>query len=62
MNGYQGGVGRKNWEVGIDVYTLLCIKWIANENLPWSTGNSAQCSVMTCIGTKSKKEGIYVNI
>ena len=22
-----------NWEIGIDIYTLICIKWIANKNL-----------------------------
>ena len=33
MNGYQGGVGRKNWEIGIDVYTLLCVESIASGKL-----------------------------
>ena len=29
-----GGVGSgMNWEIGIDIYTLICIKWITNENL-----------------------------
>ena len=38
-----------NWETGIDIYTLLilCIKYITNENLLYSTGNSTQCSVVT---------------
>ena len=22
-----------NWEIGVDMYTLICIKWITNENL-----------------------------
>ena len=22
-----------NWEIGIDIYTLTCIKWITNKNL-----------------------------
>ena len=22
-----------NWEIGIDLYTLICIKWITNKNL-----------------------------
>ena len=22
-----------NWAIGIDMYTLLCIKWIPNKNL-----------------------------
>ena len=36
--GHQGGKvvwggGVMNWEFGIDMYTLICIKWITNENL-----------------------------
>ena len=30
-----GGV---NWELGIDIYTLLCIKWITNEKLLYTQG------------------------
>ena len=22
-----------NWEIGIDIYTLICIKWITDKNL-----------------------------
>ena len=22
-----------NWEIGIDIYTLICIKWVTNKNL-----------------------------
>ena len=53
-----------NWEVGIDIYTLLtlCIEQITKENLLDSTGNSTQCSVVTKMGRKSKKEKIYVYI
>ena len=25
--------GGMNWEIGIDIYTLLCIKGITNKNL-----------------------------
>ena len=28
-----GGGGGMNWEIGIDMYTLICIKWITNKNL-----------------------------
>ena len=28
-----GGGGGMNWEIGIDIYTLICIKWIPNKNL-----------------------------
>ena len=47
--GHQGGKvrGGMNWETGIDIYKLLCIKEITNENLLYSTGNSTQCSVVT---------------
>ena len=24
---------KKNWAIGIDIYTLLCIKYITNKNL-----------------------------
>ena len=30
-----------NWEIGIDIYTLLCIKQITNENRLYSTGKSS---------------------
>ena len=35
---------------------------MTNENLLYSTGNSTRCSVMTEMGRKSKKDGIYVYI
>ena len=38
--GHQGGKvaggwggGGMNWEIGIDTYTLMCIKWMTNKNL-----------------------------
>ena len=38
--GHQGGKavggdggGVMNWEIEIDLYTLICIKWITNKNL-----------------------------
>ena len=45
----RGTWGWINWELGVDIYTLLilCIKLITNQNLLYSTGNSIQCSVMT---------------
>ena len=39
MYGHEGGKWRggwgavMNWEIGIDIYTLICIKWITNKNL-----------------------------
>ena len=29
----------------MDMYTLLCFKWITSIDLLYSTGNSAQCHV-----------------
>ena len=43
--GHQGGkvaVGRggvTNWEIGIDMYTLMCIKWMTNKNLQYKKTN-----------------------
>ena len=37
--GHQGeeregrGDGVMNWEIRIDMYTLMCIKWMTNKNL-----------------------------
>ena len=37
MYGHQGGKGGGGgvmiWEIRIDIYTLICIKWITNKNL-----------------------------
>ena len=30
---WGGGDGGMNWEIEIDIYTLICIKWITNKNL-----------------------------
>ena len=28
-----------NWEIGIDIYTLICIKWTTNKNLLYKKVN-----------------------
>ena len=28
-----GGGGVMNWEIGIDMYTLMCVEWMTNKNL-----------------------------
>ena len=56
-----------NWEVRIDVYTQSCVNDTSGKLL-YSTGSSAQCSVMTWgggmagMGDRSKREGVYVYI
>ena len=50
-NGYvdTGGdrEGGMNWGIGTDIYTLPYIKYIASGKSLYSTGSSAQSSVMT---------------
>ena len=41
---------------------LYQCKQISHETLPRSTGSSAQCSVLTWLGRKSKREGLRVSI
>ena len=37
-----GGGGVMNWEIGVDMYTLTCIKWITNKNLLYKEINKIQ--------------------
>ena len=37
-------------EFGIDLNTLLYLKWITSKDLLYSTGNSAQCYVAAWMG------------
>ena len=46
----EGGV---NWEIGLDIYTTLHIKQIANEDSLYSTKNSSQYFVMAYMGKES---------
>ena len=46
MYGHQGGKvagwgggGGMNWEIGIDIYILMCTKQITNKNLLYKTIN-----------------------
>ena len=52
----KGESDEMNWEIGIDIYTLLYIKQITNKNLLYSTGNS------TCIWEKNMKKDMYVYV
>ena len=46
LPGGKGGGGIVR-EFGIDMYTLLYLKWITNKDLLYSIGNSAQYYVTT---------------
>ena len=39
-----------DWESGIDIYALLCVKQVDSGNLIYSAGSSAQCSMMAWRG------------
>ena len=47
---------------GLDMYTLLYLKWITNKVVLYSTGNSAQCYVAACMGGEFGGEWIHVYI
>ena len=47
-----------DWEIGIDVYTLLCIKQITSENRLHSTGTPLNALCDLC----GKEEGICVSM
>ena len=49
MAGGKGG-DRIVRKFGVDMYTLLYLKWITNKDLLYSTGNSVQCYVAAWMG------------
>ena len=49
-------------EFGMVMYILLYLKWITNKGLPYSTGNSAQCSVAAWIGGRGEEEWIHARV
>ena len=61
MYGHQGekvvgaGGGVMNWEIGIDMYTLICIKWITNKNLLYKKINKIKFKN----SKKRKKKGFH---
>ena len=58
QSGHSGGRrGGMNWVIGIDIYTLPCVKQIASGKLLYSTGNSARCSAVTLRGWEGGPRG-----
>ena len=57
--GHGEGIVR---EFGIDMYTLLYLKWITNKDLLYSTRNSAQYYVVDWTEGESGGEWLYVYI
>ena len=57
--GWEEGIVRK---FGIDMYTLLYLRWITNKDLLYSTGNSAQCYVAAWMGGEFGGKWIHVYV
>ena len=49
-------------EFGMDIRTLLCLKWITSKNLLCGTGNSAQWYVAAWMGEEFGEEWIHVYV
>ena len=49
-------------EFGIDMYTLLYLKWITNKDLLYTTGNSGQCYVVARMEGESGEEWIRMYV
>ena len=49
-------------EFGMDMYTLLYLKWMTNKDLLYSTWNSAQCYVAAWMEEVFGGEWIYVYV
>ena len=56
-----GGGGRDSEGVGMDMDTLVYLKWTINKDLLYSTGNSAQCYVAAWMGRGLGENGhVYI--
>ena len=49
-------------EFGIDMYTLLYLKWITNKDIQCSLGNTAQCYMAAWMGGESGGKWICVSV
>ena len=60
---YQGRMGKGiAREFGMDMYTLLYLKWITNKALLYSTGNFAQCYVVAWMGGEFAGQWIHMYV
>ena len=55
----RGGIVR---EFGMDMCTLLYLKWITNNDLLYNTGNSALCYVAAWMGGEFGREWMHVYV
>ena len=49
-------------QFGMDMYTLLYLKWITNKDLLYSARNSTQCYVAAWMGGEFGGEWIHVYV
>ena len=54
--------GSIKWEIWINIHSLLCMEWMSNKDLLYSTGKSTQYSAVTYMGEEFEKEWIYVYV
>ena len=50
-----GGGGVMNWEIGIDMYTLMCIKWMTKKNLLYKNINEIKFK-----NSKKREKNIFM--
>ena len=56
-----GGGGGMNWAIGIDMYTLMCIKWMTNKNLLFIKKNQQwKIKKLNCKKKKKKEMSGHV--
>ena len=56
--GWGWGCGVMNWEIGIDMDTLTCIKWITNKKLLYKKINKIKCKNSKNRKNTGKKDGL----
>ena len=50
----------ENMSLGMDMYTLLYLKWITNKDLLYNIWNSAQCYVAAWMGGEFGGEWTHI--
>ena len=59
VTGGEEGTARK---LGMDVYTLQCLKWVTSQDLLHGTWTSAACDVAAWMGWESGGDGyVYLH-
>ena len=61
-SGGSGGGGEMNWEIGIGIYTLICIKWITNKDLLYKKKRMQKKNFYKAQKTKIKEFKLKIKI